>query len=294
MKLNRNTPWHTIRKETNRRKISVDALKRARKFEGKISKKGEEDLEKISWNQACRDEEEDWRRGVRNGKGNGKRAALGKVGLSVMAWNESLRRGEDRTEELMERIRRLETEDTEKEVENSRYARELKEVLGKERRAYTSVEAKRSRNGLEIIGRFRMGNETRANEYWRKEENKFCRLCRTGQETLSHVLEECEATGIKDTDWKCQINGNKKSICRLNGIRWKWKRVQLEKDRTIGTPRGNEDWQRKHRRAGAPKRKKVEAPEGKGDRDARRGRRFYRRSPRRTLTYKKHVEAERK
>lgn len=106
MKLNKSTPCHTIRKETNRKKLAVDALKRAMKFEEKISKKGEEKLERISWNHACRNEEEDWRKGERSGRDNGKRAALEKTEWSVMAWNESLRRGENRTEEVLERIKR--------------------------------------------------------------------------------------------------------------------------------------------------------------------------------------------
>lgn len=91
--------------------------------------------------------------------------------------------------------------------------------MGRERKIYTSDEIKRSRNGLEVIGRFRMGNETRPNEYWRKEEDKLRRISRLFPETMSHVLEECEVTGTRNMDWKTQVNGDKKSISRLNGIR---------------------------------------------------------------------------
>lgn len=237
MKLNKNTPWHTIRKDASRRKIAGDALKRALKFEEKISKRGEEELERISWNQACRDEEEEWRKGERTGKDNGKREALEKAGWSVMAWNESLRRGENRAEEIVERTKLLETEDTEHEIEKSKYANDLKEIQGEERRTYTREEMKRSRNGLEVVGRFRMGNEKRANEYWRKEEDKLCRVCRRGPETMQHVLEECEVAGTRNMDWKIQVSGDKRSISRLNGIRWKRKRLQVEVERNTEAPR---------------------------------------------------------
>lgn len=60
---------------------------------------------------------------------------------------------------------------------------------------YKRREIKESRNGLELVGRFSTGNESRANEYWRSEEEKKCRLCKKEPESLKHVLEECEETG---------------------------------------------------------------------------------------------------
>ena len=63
MKLNRSTPWHTIRKDIGVRKMALEAAGRAMKFEEKLSRAKEDSLERIAWKQACRDEEEKWSRG---------------------------------------------------------------------------------------------------------------------------------------------------------------------------------------------------------------------------------------
>ena len=46
-----------------------------------------------------------------------------------------------------------------------------------------------------ILARFRCGNETKAREYWKEEEEKRCRLCKRKEEDLRHVIEGCEITG---------------------------------------------------------------------------------------------------
>ena len=46
-----------------------------------------------------------------------------------------------------------------------------------------------------ILTRLRCGNETKAREYWKEEEEKRCRLCKRKEEDLRHVIEECEITG---------------------------------------------------------------------------------------------------
>lgn len=44
LKLNKHIPWHTIRKERKRRKLTTDTVKRAMKFEEKVNKRKDEDL----------------------------------------------------------------------------------------------------------------------------------------------------------------------------------------------------------------------------------------------------------
>ena len=46
-----------------------------------------------------------------------------------------------------------------------------------------------------ILARFRCGNETKAREYWKEEEEKRYRLCKRKEEDLRHVTEEYELTG---------------------------------------------------------------------------------------------------
>lgn len=125
----------------------------------------------------------------------------------------------------------LKERETDKELEESKYAKQMKEagILGID--VYRRKEIKESRNGLQIVGRYRMGNETRANEYWKREEEKICRLCGNELETIKHVMEEYSETGRKDVDWREQINGDKKSIRRLNEINWARRRKNEEENK---------------------------------------------------------------
>lgn len=44
-----------------------------------------------------------------------------------------------------------------------------------------------------LIARFRCGNKLRGEQFWRKEEERKCRVC--GEETnVTHILEECQKT----------------------------------------------------------------------------------------------------
>ena len=106
-------------------------------------------------------------------------------------------------------------------MNRSTYVGEVKEVLGKEGKTYGKEEVKNSRNGLETLGRFRMGNKAKASEYWRREEEKLCRACKEELETTRHVLMDCVITGRSSLDWKRQLKGDSVSICRLNEIKWK-------------------------------------------------------------------------
>lgn len=58
-----------------------------------------------------------------------------------------------------------------------KYIGKLRKVIENEEEIYKRKEIKKSGNGLEIIARFRMGNEARANEYWKEERNVKYRLC---------------------------------------------------------------------------------------------------------------------
>lgn len=58
MKLKRNTAGHTLRKETERRKIEIDAIKRAVVFDIKMSRAGKNTWERICLNQIRKREEE--------------------------------------------------------------------------------------------------------------------------------------------------------------------------------------------------------------------------------------------
>ena len=68
--------------------------------------------------------------------------------------------GWDKRKEIIQRMDDRHKEDTDKDLEKSTYAKEVAEVVGKGGKIYERKEVKNSRNGLEILTRFRMGNES--------------------------------------------------------------------------------------------------------------------------------------
>ena len=128
LKLNRTTPWHTIRKETGIRKIAMDAASRAMKFEEKLSRANRESLERTAWERACR------RRGKMEQEGQEsflewKKKFLESAGTSVKEWNDCVRIGWDKRTEIREKRDDRFREDTDKEVMKSKCAREARKVL---------------------------------------------------------------------------------------------------------------------------------------------------------------------
>lgn len=95
--------------------MAIGALKRALKFEEKLGRAKERSIEKICWEQRCRDEEEAWSKGKR--ERDGKREALERIGISVKEWNDRIRQGRCLIDELIERERCGRNDETNKEVE---------------------------------------------------------------------------------------------------------------------------------------------------------------------------------
>ena len=206
------------------------------KFEEKLCRAKEDLLERMCWEQACRDEEEKWSRRDRQKSWNGKKELLESVGLSVREWNNNVREGTDRKQEIRTRLKEMYLEETEGDLKKSTYAREAKEIIGRVGRFYGKEVIRKSRNGLEILGRFRMGCQSRANEYWRKEEERKCRACNKGcEETIKHVLMECEITGKRD--------GLEMTIKRGQSQHRKFERGNMEKEETRGSWNGKLDYQ---------------------------------------------------
>lgn len=42
------------------------------------------------------------------------------------------------------------------------------------------------------MAKFRLGGEIKDNKYWKKEEERLCRVCEKQTETWEHVWEECD------------------------------------------------------------------------------------------------------
>lgn len=95
-------------------------------------------------------------------------------------------------------------------LEKSNFANMLKVIIGKEKGLYSREWVKKSKNGIETLARFRLGNETKAAIYWVSEEEKRCRMCKGEEEYIEHVLEKCEKTGEKGKSWIEQMNEEKR------------------------------------------------------------------------------------
>lgn len=50
-----------------------------------------------------------------------------------------------------------------------------------------------------LIVRYRCGNEVRVKDYWKEEEEKVCRVCKNGEESMWHILRECNWTKRKES-----------------------------------------------------------------------------------------------
>ncbi len=51
------------------------------------------------------------------------------------------------------------------------------------------------------LARFRLGNEVKAAEFWKRKEQILCRLCGEGLETMQHIMQECGKMRWKDRKW---------------------------------------------------------------------------------------------
>lgn len=65
------------------------------------------------------------------------------------------------------------------------------------------------------MARYRLGSETKAVKYWKKEEEKRCRLCNMEQEDIEHILVNCEKTGSRESYWIQQMEQDRKTMTRL-------------------------------------------------------------------------------
>ena len=82
------------------------------------------------------------------------------------------------------------------------------------------------RKDRRILARFRCGNETKAREYWKEEEEKRYRLCKRKEEDLRHVIEKCEITG-EPKDMGKTLNETGEGLTELKAI--------MEKRRTTAS-----------------------------------------------------------
>lgn len=234
LKLNRTTPGYMIRAETKRHKISIKTGKRAIRFEEKILKKEEEDILK-----QCVKIKSKILKEKQNGTGKTykttekwkkeRRKFLENIGWSLEYYDRhKIQSGEDPGKQAEEIKLCEELQHDNDKLGKSKYAAEYRQIapLITGKPAYLE----RERNGkkeLETRARYRLGTEARANYFWLNESLRKCRLCRTREETMKHIFEECEVTG-RNENWTRQLS-KEKSLARLLEINWIRKRHEEER-----------------------------------------------------------------
>lgn len=104
---------------------------------------------------------------------------------------------EEIAQKITERIEEQGKEERKRKTEESRYNDTYKKIRTEEMPKY--LKSKKGKKDSSRIGRYRCGSEMRGGHNWKEETEGECRICGKGQESLKHVLKECEATKDKIT-----------------------------------------------------------------------------------------------
>ena len=181
-KADKTTPSHTLREEARRDKLTVRMGKAAVKYERKLWYAKEGTLLRECWEIAKKN------RIGEKGDTN-KEEFLRKRGWSMEEMIRKIEEGKPVWMELEERSKDIEKQERREELEKSRYATEIRTIITDETRPKYQIDEERKRKDeTEMIGRFRLGCESKANKYWLKEDEKICRLCKEELETLKHIF----------------------------------------------------------------------------------------------------------
>lgn len=102
------------------------------------------------------------------------------------------REGMNGGEEVIRRIIEKEREKRKKKIRESNCSRAYQIIMKEEKPEYLNKKMKKGERIL--LARCKCGNEMRAGEYWKEEEERACRLCESEEEDMWHILRECRDT----------------------------------------------------------------------------------------------------
>ena len=112
-----------------------------------------------------------------------------------------------------------------KEIKESKFAKEIQRIiLSEELPGYLGGTTHRNKKELQTMARFRLGSENKSARYWSKEEERRCRLCKSEEETLEHIVKKCRYTKEEGIRWEEILKGGRTNLARLHTILWKRKR----------------------------------------------------------------------
>ena len=124
--------------------------------------------------------------------------------------------GEEIWQEMTERGEDIEKQERRSQIEESRYAREVKRAIVLDNIPEYQENGEKNRKGeISITGRYRMGSENKSSRYWMKEEDRNCRICKREKEILEHVFEKCTYTKQTGKTWEERLKGGKENLAAL-------------------------------------------------------------------------------
>lgn len=144
---------------------------------------------------------------------------LRRKGWSVNELERRREQGLEVTATLLQRERDIQKQEREMRITGSRYWAEYKEVrLHRGLPRYLTNHEERGKNNRKLIARWRMGNEANSNNFWKREDEKRCRLCGEAPETARQVMEECRISGTQGKPWKEVLREYGKGLDSLKRI----------------------------------------------------------------------------
>ena len=185
MGLDRQTPNYIVLEETKRAHLKLKTGKRAVKYEKKIRFEGENIWLKEAWEGITRRK----RRGQELPWDVDRRNFFERNGVGALYVEECYD-----YKVLIEKIQEREIDVQKQQQYNSILATRYNKAYKSSITLTTPQYLTRRDNEIQLLARFRCGNEVKASRFWEEADKKICRMCRKEEETIEHVIYKCERT----------------------------------------------------------------------------------------------------
>lgn len=181
--LNTFTPTYMLLEETKRYKLSLEYGKRAMTYENK--------LRGSPWKVLAHDAYQEIRKKegkhIKDYYEQKRRKFFESKGYSLKQIQVMQCNTDNTIELILSREKDIQVQTRREMIRKSNSNPHYKHVITIEKPKYLQNNNKH----LRTIARFRLGNEEAANQIWRKEEEKKCRICHRDKETLKHLRRDC-------------------------------------------------------------------------------------------------------
>ena len=185
--LERHTPGYIVREEIRRDKVRVESGVRAGRFEEKLERGKGGELGEVCMREKRKNEREtrmdEWSK-----ESIKRRNFLWRCGLSEIAMNEL---GENKWKCVKERDREVDGQERGEKIRASRSCVNYERAWGDGLPKYMRICKRNEGKKMQLIARWRCGNEELGNRYWLTEERKACRICGWERESLDHLVWKC-------------------------------------------------------------------------------------------------------